>query len=208
MRRLSRWDAVALGLTGLSASVTLALYSRLPDRVPIHFNVEGLADRWAPRAEGAFLLPGICLLTWLLLRGGGVLLRGEARARFEASPRAAAAALLCALFAATQGGVLYASFYPERSQRGALLATVGLFLVVLGQLLPRLRRNPLLGVRTPWSLRSDEAWRLTHRFGGWALTLGGFACLVLAPASSPLAHAALLTALVAPLLYSFLVRAR
>jgi uncharacterized membrane protein len=208
MKRLSRWDALALGVTGLSAAVTLALYSRLPARVPIHFGVDGLADRWASRAEGAFALPVVSLLTWLLLSGGGALLREEARARFDASPRAPVSALLCALFAATQGAVLYASFHPQRSLLVGLLATLGLFFAALGLLLPRLRRNPLLGVRTPWSRGSDEAWRLTHRFAGWALTLGGLACAAFARASPALALAALLVAVVAPLLYSFGVRAR
>lgn len=49
----------ALLLTlGISATL-LASYSRLPETIPIHFNLAGQADGWGPRSS-IFVLVGIC----------------------------------------------------------------------------------------------------------------------------------------------------
>jgi uncharacterized membrane protein len=44
---------------------------------------------------------------------------------------------------------------------------------VLGNLMGRLRYNWFVGIRTPWSLSSEEAWRRTHRASGRIWVLGG-----------------------------------
>jgi hypothetical protein len=61
-----------------------------------------------------------------------------------------------------------------------ILTGLAVFMIVLGQFYPRLRRNPLVGCRTTFTLSSDENWARTHRFGGFTMTLGGFAMIPLA----------------------------
>ena len=56
-------------------------------------------------------------------------------------------------------------------------ALVGLTLLVAGNILPRLRPNSALGIRTPWTLRDERTWTLTHRAGGYLLVLFGLAYL-------------------------------
>ena len=63
----SRWTAAAL----LAAmwTMTLAAYSRLPARVPTHWNAHGRVDGWMPRAGGAFLMPALAAATLALMLG-------------------------------------------------------------------------------------------------------------------------------------------
>ena len=42
---------------------------------------------------------------------------------------------------------------------------VGLLLVVIGAIMDQLRPNWFVGIRTPWTLSSEESWRATHRAG-------------------------------------------
>jgi uncharacterized membrane protein len=65
-----------------------------------------------------------------------------------------------------------------------LVTLVGLLLVVLGWLglVGRLPRNGFAGIRTPYTMRSDENWAATHRaaapvliFGGIAIVMAGLA---------------------------------
>jgi hypothetical protein len=50
---------------------------------------------------------------------------------------------------------------------------VGLILVVAGNVLPRLRPNSAMGVRTRWALRDETVWMKTHRAAGYVLVVFG-----------------------------------
>ena len=52
------------------------------------------------------------------------------------------------------------AFRGYRLHPGAL---IGLVLIAFAPLLPHLDRNPLIGLRTPWTLKSDYSWKRTHR---------------------------------------------
>ena len=42
-----------------------------------------------------------------------------------------------------------------------------------------MRKNFFIGIRTPWTLASDEVWARTHRLGGYLFVIAGVAMLVL-----------------------------
>ncbi len=74
--RVARWpiwrDRLGMGLLALGFLGALALfgwlsftYPQLPERLPLHFNLEGVPDRIGPRA-GLLALPIIGLLTWIV----------------------------------------------------------------------------------------------------------------------------------------------
>ncbi|GLV12973.1 immunity protein SdpI [Alicyclobacillus hesperidum] len=46
------------------------------------------------------------------------------------------------------------------------LTTYGLMFMLIANVLPRLRPNWWIGVRTPWTLSSEEIWNRTHRLSG------------------------------------------
>jgi uncharacterized membrane protein len=81
----------------------------------------------------------------------------------------------------------------------AVTALTATLWVVLGLLLPRLRRNPVVGLRTPTTLASDEAWQRANRLGGHAMVLGGLVALALAQPAPLLALAALAASSLLPL---------
>jgi uncharacterized membrane protein len=198
-------DLVSLGLVALGLGLSALLYPRLPAQVPVHFTLEGVPDGWASRPVGALLAPGLALGQWWVLRHGGTVLPGRTRAALARSPVHVVALLGVGLLTALHLCVLYSALGGSRAVGTPMALAVGVFCVLAGQVLPRLRRNPLAGFRTPWALLSDEAWQRTQRFGGYALTLGGLAVLALAPFSLRAARAALLVACVAPAIHSFLL---
>jgi uncharacterized membrane protein len=203
-RKLDRLDLLALGLVAASAVATAAVYDRLPDPMPTHFDVHGVPNGWMPRADGAFLLPAAGLLVWGLVRFGGRLLPGDWRERFEASPISAAGLLVGALLTAMQGLLIHAALQPVPRLSANLWWALGAFFMLLGLLIPRMRRNPWIGVRTPWTLASDENWARTHRFAGYTMTFGGAAAILAAMAGKPvLGLASILAGALAPAVYSW-----
>lgn len=83
------------------------------------------------------------------------------------------------------GLVAHAMFVLRATDRSVVLAedatglVLALVLVVTGNYLSKLRSNFFVGIRTPWTLSSDIAWRKTHRVGGRVLILLGLALIPL-----------------------------
>jgi uncharacterized membrane protein len=63
-----RWLELLIIL--LSAALIMGTawsYNGLPDSIPLHFGISGVADRWGDKSE-IWLLPAICIAVGLLLR--------------------------------------------------------------------------------------------------------------------------------------------
>ena len=43
---------------------------------------------------------------------------------------------------------------------------IGLLFLIMGNYMGKLKANWFMGIRTPWTLSSDEVWNKTHRLGG------------------------------------------
>ena len=76
--------------------------------------------------------------------------------------------------------------------------------------MPKANRNPLFGLRTPWSEASPETWRRSLRLGGYAGVATGFAMVALGlalPARlvTPAVLLALLAGFVAGIVGSYVV---
>ena len=57
---------------------------------------------------------------------------------------------------------------------------IGAILVVLGNIMPKMRRNAMFGLRTKWSMANDNVWQKSQRFGGIASVIAGFIMIILA----------------------------
>ncbi len=55
---------------------------------------------------------------------------------------------------------------------------VGGIFIIFGNVLPKVRRNYFMGIRTPWTLASNEVWHKTHHFAGWAMFAGGLVMML------------------------------
>jgi uncharacterized membrane protein len=86
-------------------------------------------------------------------------------------------------------------------------ALLGVFLIVIGNVMPRARSNWWFGVRTPWTLSSERVWARTHRVAGYLLICAGITMLGTAalPSSwtAAIAGVAVLVAALGSVVYSY-----
>jgi uncharacterized membrane protein len=209
VRRIGPFDVLTVVLLAAGFVVTAAVYGRLPDPMPTHFGLDGRANGWMPRHVGAWALPATAVVVTALARGGAFLLRGRWRARLQASPVRALALAVAAILLSVHVLVVRAALSPEPRLGGAIWVLLGVFFVVLGLLMPRIRRNPWFGVRTAWTLSSDENWARTHRMAGYSMSVGGFvAVLAGLLGSSALALVSVLVSALLPALWSWYIAQR
>ena len=209
MRNLRR-DIVSLALIVTAFAFSAALYPRLPERLPTHWNIHGQPDGFTGKPWGPFLLPlvmtGLYLLLLLLPR---ISPKGYRFESFRGVWEIVRTGILAFLFFVHILVLLSATGVRVEMDR-AIPVGVGLLLVLLGNYLGKTTKNFFLGIRTPWTLASDEVWLRTHRLGGKLFVLAGLVCFVsgLAGGSLAPAMAAVGAAALASVVYSYVVYRR
>lgn len=196
-------------LAALGALASAAVYSRLPGSIAVHWDLDGNPNGWMPRPVGAFFAPVFLLVMGQLMR---LLPRTDPRAAERASLPGAyetiiAAALL--LILACHGIVLAVALGYRVPIARVVPALVGALFVAMGRAMPRLQPNWWYGIRTPWTLSDDRVWARTHRLAGFSMTAAGvvtIAAALLLPASLglPVLIAAIVAAVIGPVVYSYL----
>lgn len=177
---LRRWYPLVLILA--AAALSAAVYSRLPDRVPIHWNRQGIIDGYGPRALGVFLMPLVMAGMWVLMRALPKIDPRRANyARMQGAYDLVVNATMTVM--AIIHAMIIAAMLGARVPMPRLMpAVIGVLLVVVGNVLPRARPNWFFGIRTPWTLSNDRVWERTHRVGGYLMVAAGFVAIALAAA--------------------------
>ena len=168
---MRKWTPFLLTVVALILSAVAAPF--LPDIVPVHWNWRGQVDGWAPKAVALVISPVIMLLVILLFHWLPRLdpMRDNYR-KFWPEYELIISVVLAAILL-THGALLLAAYGLRiEMTRFALILMGGLF-IVLGNLMPRLRRNHTAGFRTRATLGSDQVWNRTHRVGGAIMMVTG-----------------------------------
>lgn len=186
---------------------TAAVWSRLPESMPVHWGISGKPDRFGSRFEGAILLPLIFVGLWGLTE---LLPRLDPRRANFAKMRGTydlAISASLSMIVVLQGVILASALGHPVPMHRIVPATVGVLFLVLGNLLPRARPNWWFGIRTPWTLSSDRVWARTHRLGGYCLAGAGVLLLVAAFLPAPwfliLFVGTVVPAALVPVVYSY-----
>jgi uncharacterized membrane protein len=180
----NRYLLLSLLVVVAALGATLALYGRLPDRIPMHWNAHGEVNRYGGRAE-IFMMPAVMAA---LLGLFAVLPRVSPR-RFEVD-NFRSTWWFCALAAvATLGYIqcltLLAVLGQGIDMPRALMGGLGVFFALIGNVMGKVKRNFWIGVRTPWTLADDRVWYSTHRLAGKSMVGGGVLAFVAAMAGYP-----------------------
>jgi uncharacterized membrane protein len=158
-----------------AATLGFALWAlpQLPAQVATHWGVDGEPNGWSSPVFAALMMPGVMLLMSLLfaaLPGIDPLKRNY---EFHGSVYFLLANVVVAFIGAVQVAVLGSALGWPLEMRRVLPVLIGLLFVVMGNLIPRIRPNWFMGIRTPWTLSSERVWRKTHRVGGYTFILAG-----------------------------------
>ena len=154
------------------------LWDQLPEKVPMHWNLEGEVDRLGGRFEALFVIPLTTLGLYLLLLFLPRIDPGRMNyPKFSVVYLVIRYAMLIffAVFHTTI--VLNGLGYNIAVDSVAWLLS-GALMLVLGSVMNRIKPNWFVGIRTPWTLSSKLSWEKTHRVGGRILLLIGAAMIL------------------------------
>lgn len=164
-------------LAGLAA-VTAGSFFVVPldQSLPIHWDVIGNADAYAP-AGWALLLPmGLSLFTVVLM---AVLRRSGLKKDFEAGRHLihATISLMIGLSFVIAAVTIASGLGQVVDVPRVLAFAIGVLFVVLGNYTPKTQQNWVAGIRLPWTLKDADNWRVTHRWAGRLMMIAGLAII-------------------------------
>lgn len=172
-------ERLRTALVAAAFAVSAAALPFLPGSLPAAFGVPPGPAVWISRAISAFFLPLVALVVCALL--GRIAAADPDRAnyaRFRATFNLALNATL-AFILGLHTTLLATLTLGPRPWLGYLPPLLfGVLLASVGNALPRVRPNVVMGINTPWARRSERTWALTHRVGGYVIV--GFGLLVIA----------------------------
>ncbi len=152
------------------------VWKSLPEKVAMHFNLKGEADRLGSRNElitTIIIMTVVNMIVYLLLtniwRIDPKKNAAENRNRIATIGFAAVvllSAVMCMIiYSASRGNISFSA--------GLIFSGVGLFFAILGNYLPNMKPNYFAGFRLPWTLENEENWRKTHQLAGKLWFAGG-----------------------------------
>lgn len=146
------------------------LWNKLPDTVPIHWNINGEIDGWAPKIVAVIALPiilGILNLVCIFAT------HYDNKKREQNKKLLTFAYWLCPIISIVLSAVIY---YSVLGTFVNTLKIVPVFLGVIfffcGNYMPKCRYNRTIGIRIPTTLKSEENWDKTHYFAGKIWVVG------------------------------------
>lgn len=188
----------------------LWLYPQMPALVPVHWNAHGQVNGYASPLE-AVATPMIILGVLALLT---VMLPAISPRGFQITPFVSVfvivmLAIQAFVLIAALGVLLNAAGHPAGTFMTRMLP-LGALLLIIGNYMGKLRKNFFVGIRTPWTLASDEVWERTHRMAGWLFMLAGLAVIVASLVNAPiiLSVSVILAAALVSVVYSYVVYRR
>ena len=171
-------NPVLLGIILLSLVAGAVLYSHLPERVPVHWNLRGEVDGYGGRFTGAFAIPLLTLGSYLAMV---VTPRFDPKranyVKFTGAYNAFMVAFVIFMLSLQTATLLFTFGY--NIDIGVITQIgMGLMFIVMGNYLTRVRHNYFFGIKTPWTLANETVWRKTHRLGGILFVAAGVLIIV------------------------------
>jgi uncharacterized membrane protein len=155
-------------------AISIYFYPMLPDRIPTHWNFKGEIDGYSGKLSGAYMLPVMNLAMYgLFIILPSIDPRRENYKLFS-STYIYFRYLFHIYFLGMHVIVIAAALgYNVDTGRLVMLA-VSLLFMLMGNVMGRVKHNYFVGIKTPWTLASEEVWKKTHRLAALLWTIAGF----------------------------------
>lgn len=162
-----------LFVIALSLAAGAYAYSLFPETVAVHWDIEGNADGFAPRELGAFLMPSLLLLLLAMFIGIPLIDPLKANIGSFRSEYLRFGLIIMLFLSIVHIQAISWNLGTRVSFGMTMPVLLGALFIYLGHFLPQTKRNWSIGIRTPWTLSSDEVWEKTHDFGSKAFMAAG-----------------------------------
>ncbi len=161
--------------------ITLLVFPFLPEEIPGHYNFAGEIDRWGSKYE-TLIFP-LCTIGMgvFMLWMAKVASKDETGGKNNEKIVFYTGMGISVWFTVMHCYSIYRAFaaagsmgYSGETDINQLFCIVlGIGIVIMGNFMPKLRSNSIIGLRTSWSMKNDVTWKKSQFFGGVSFMICG-----------------------------------
>lgn len=184
MKKIRLYDLISLVIILFVVISAYYFNTILPETVIIHWNFEGQADGWGTKSLLTLFFPLLIIGIYIMFRFLPRLdPKKENYIKFDTTYHLFK--LLIILFSVVIYFVsVYINLGYDLPMSDIMTWMVGSLFIIIGILIRNVKQNWFMGIRTPWTLSSQEVWDKTHKMARKVFIIGGVAFLFM-PYASP-----------------------
>ena len=164
--------------------IALIALPYLPGSIPAHYGFDGQVTRWGSKYEALLYPIATVLMGGFLLVMAKIGAKQEEHGKNNEKVIIITGILVLILFNALNAYSLYTDFHKVENLSSVpldisqlIFGIVGVLMIVVGNIMPKLRMNSIVGLRTRWSMKNEVTWKKCQRIGGISFIVGGIIIL-------------------------------
>lgn len=178
MKIFSKKEVLPIFLMVLTFIFSVYAYPSLPNYIPIHWNALGEVDGYGGRDFAVLFFPVLIIGIYALMLFIPL---------FDPLKKNYPSFSLPYFWLRTLITVVLLLFYFYTLLAGLgynikinyfILPVFSAMFIIIGFLLPKIKKNYFVGIKTPWTIHSEENWDKTHEFSGKLFIIAGLVSLL------------------------------
>ena len=183
------------------------VWEKLPEKVPVHWNIEGQVDRYGDKSELILIPLLLPLLIYVLFT---IIPKIDPKGKLKNMGKkySVLKTILTVFMSALSMMIIYAALNENFYNPNYIFLLIGVLFAILGNYFKTIRANYFIGFKTPWTLENETVWKETHKLAGKIWLIGGliiiFGSLILEKTPNTILFAATtVTITLIPVVYSY-----
>lgn len=174
---------------------TIIMLFIFPDTIPVHFDINGIADRWGSKYE-LLIMPLMSLLCLVMFECISKFYTNKLKNDITDKEKSEIRSNINVLNITTWTMLLvllvmnvfflytaYIQVYPEKNLpefdvMRAVCITMGMTFIIMGNYMPKTRKNSTIGFRFPWTFYNDTTWNKSNRFASYVMMVAGVVSII------------------------------
>lgn len=184
-------------------------YNKMPDMLPTHFGFDGTADKYSSKASALFNFPFImaCVQALLIFQ-----LNKDPRKKYQNEKLYVVSLYIIPILTLVISVITITIGLGAKVDVSKIVfIMISILFIVMGNFLPKAKRNYTMGIRNQWTLSSDYIWEKTHRVAGFSFVgsgILGLICAVLLKNAGFVIFGMIILAVIVPTIYSYVLYER
>lgn len=146
----------------VSIVISIIALPYLPEKIIIHWDIQGSPNLFVGKYMGLFIFPIIIAITWFI----HTFLIKKVYYKYTLF-------LLLAIYLVIHIVVILFNLNLLNLNIEISGIIIGLIMIIISPPMKNTKINSLYGIRTIWSMKNEEAWKRSNKFGADVMTLWG-----------------------------------